>query len=227
MSASVKEIEQQRFNTAAKSLTHVLLGDQLEEEGSEDAKVDEGEESPALKIMKRDSSKLLNIENIDKETNKPKLSRLPVSPRFEEEDPTDDIKERSFRNSFFRVFYLLSNNTIFSTFIIILILGNTVTLALDRHPIDPIEFAGLELANTIFSWLFFTEMLIKLMGLGIKGYTRDRFNIFDAVIVIMSTVEMVLGWADPSASGGGGAISALRGIRLLRVFKIARSWKSF
>lgn len=70
-------------------------------------------------------------------------------------------------------------------------------------------------------------MIIKLLGLGFKGYARDRFNIFDCVIVIISTIEIVIGWADPHSGGGGGAISAFRGVRLLRVFKLARSWKSF
>lgn len=71
-------------------------------------------------------------------------------------------------------------------------------------------------------------MIIKLIGLGFKGYSRDRFNIFDCVIVVISTVEIFIDWSNPNGGGGtGGAISAFRGVRLLRVFKLARSWKSF
>lgn len=70
-------------------------------------------------------------------------------------------------------------------------------------------------------------MVIKLLGLGFKGYAADRFNLFDCAIVIFSTIENVLAWADLGAGGAGGAISAFRGVRLLRVFKLARSWKSF
>lgn len=69
-------------------------------------------------------------------------------------------------------------------------------------------------------------MVIKLIGLGLVGYSRDRFNIFDCLIVIISTVELVIGWTT-DGGGAGGAISAFRGVRLLRVFKLARSWKSF
>ena len=70
-------------------------------------------------------------------------------------------------------------------------------------------------------------MIIKLIGLGIRDYARDKFNLFDCVIVVISTVEIVLKLANIDGLSSGGAISAFRGIRLLRVFKLARSWKSF
>lgn len=79
--------------------------------------------------------------------------------------------------------------------------------------------------NQIFSWFFVAEMLIKLGGLGLKNYARDSFNLFDALLVMLSLVEMVLEFM--GKSGLGGALIAFRGIRLLRVFKLARSWTSF
>jgi hypothetical protein len=32
-------------------------------------------------------------------------------------------------------------------------------------------------------------MVLKLLGLGFKDYLRDGFNIFDALLVILSLVE--------------------------------------
>jgi hypothetical protein len=66
-------------------------------------------------------------------------------------------------------------------------------------------------------------MIIKLIGLGFKEYVKDTFNIFDAVVVALSLIELVLVGA--GIGSGGGAFSALRAVRLLRVFKLARSWK--
>jgi hypothetical protein len=43
---------------------------------------------------------------------------------------------------------------------------------------------------------------------------------------MISLIENIIVWAGIDF-GGGGAISALRAIRLLRVFKLARSWTSF
>lgn len=60
-------------------------------------------------------------------------------------------------------------------------------------------------------------MVLKLIGLGIKKYMQDGFNIFDGIIVIISMVEL--------ATDGKGGISVLRAFRLLRIFKIIRSWK--
>lgn len=34
-------------------------------------------------------------------------------------------------------------------------------------------------------------MVLKLFGLGIKVYCSDGFNIFDAIIVILSLLELV------------------------------------
>lgn len=39
-------------------------------------------------------------------------------------------------------------------------------------------------------------MLIKLAGLGIRNYARDKYNIFDALIVILSLVEMILAYTN-------------------------------
>ena len=69
-------------------------------------------------------------------------------------------------------------------------------------------------------------MIIKLLGLGVIEYKRDGFNLFDAAIVILSMVEIAVTEVIPDLSTGG-AFSAFRGVRLLRVFKLARSWTSF
>lgn len=69
-------------------------------------------------------------------------------------------------------------------------------------------------------------MVVKLIGFGPKLYVKDKFNIFDCLVVIFSIVENVIGWAGVKG-GTKGAVSAFRGVRLLRVFKLARSWTSF
>ena len=72
-------------------------------------------------------------------------------------------------------------------------------------------------------------MISKIIGLGIKNYARDKFNIFDAIIVILSLVDFALSVAMPAGetSGAEGIMSAFRALRLLRVIKLARHWKAF
>lgn len=69
---------------------------------------------------------------------------------------------------------------------------NTGVLASDRYPEDQDFVKEFELANTIFTYCFLAEMIIKLLGLGVKDYARDGFNRFDAAIVILSMVEIAL-----------------------------------
>lgn len=69
-------------------------------------------------------------------------------------------------------------------------------------------------------------MIIKLIGLGFKEYIRDTFNVFDCLLVILSVIDFVLSWIPEVNSSGSDALFAFRGIRLLRVFKLARSWTS-
>jgi hypothetical protein len=65
--------------------------------------------------------------------------------------------------------------------------------------------------------------------MGTDVYFLDKFNQFDCSIVIVSTVDMTLTFSFPNVESGGvgGAVTIFRGFRLLRIFKLARSWRSF
>ena len=69
-------------------------------------------------------------------------------------------------------------------------------------------------------------MVSKLIGLGAKNYAQDRFNIFDAIIVIISLIDFSLMMSLDDEIDNGIA-SSLRSLRLLRVVKLARRWKAF
>ena len=68
--------------------------------------------------------------------------------------------------------------------------------------------------------------MIKILGLGFREYLRDSHNWLDAFIVISSAVEFIMKYSG-QAHGAKGALTALRGFRLLRVLKLARSWTAF
>ena len=69
-------------------------------------------------------------------------------------------------------------------------------------------------------------MLVKQVGMGLKSYFRDSFNVFDCAVVVFGVIDLILLFA-LGQGGTNGAISALRAFRLLRVFKLAKSWKEF
>jgi voltage-gated sodium channel len=39
--------------------------------------------------------------------------------------------------------------------------------------------------------VFATEMVLKIMGLGFKGYFTDRYNMFDALIILLGIIELI------------------------------------
>jgi len=67
------------------------------------------------------------------------------------------------------------------------------------------------------------EMIIKLLGFGSKEYLKDKFNLFDGTIVLLSVADVVINFTlNSTTSSSNGAISAFRAFRLLRVFKLAK-----
>ena len=73
--------------------------------------------------------------------------------------------------------------------IMIIILLNTICLALDRYPEgEDFEKKTIMILNLIFTMIFSFECAVKLIGLGVKEFCVDSFNIFDLVTVLMSII---------------------------------------
>jgi len=123
--------------------------------------------------------------------------------------------------------YLLVTNTIFNVVIFCLIIGNTITLALNDYPQSDQKELRLEYCNVFFTWVFFVEMTMKMGGFGIKNYARDKFNLFDACVVVLSLVDWTISksLSEQDIGAAGDALQAFRAMRLLRVIKLARLWK--
>ena len=139
-----------------------------------------------------------------------------------------DAEQRSKKHCCYQVFYEVVISVTFNFLIYCFILANTVTLAMYRYDESERQTEILRFLNVIFVWVFFAEMVAKLIGLGVKNYVRDRFNIFDAIIVVLSLVDFALSLlVHMDDSSGSGIMSAFRALRLLRVVKLARHWKAF
>lgn len=71
-------------------------------------------------------------------------------------------------------------------------------------------------------------MIAKIIGLGIKNYALDKFNLFDCLIVVVSLLDFaLLNSQIDLVEKYDGIISAFRALRLLRVVKLARHWHAF
>jgi hypothetical protein len=65
---------------------------------------------------------------------------------------------------------------------------------------------------------------MKLIGLGIKGYFLDAYNLLDCAIVVASVVDIII---SNSSSNNTSFVSAIRAFRVISLFKLARTWRRF
>ena len=72
------------------------------------------------------------------------------------------------------------------------ILINTIALSLDRYPIQKNEEKVYDYINSVSTFIFIAEMIIKIFGLGLKTYLMDGMNLFDSVVCIVSLVEFIV-----------------------------------
>nr|XP_043065875.1 sodium channel protein para isoform X45 [Drosophila bipectinata] len=101
-------------------------------------------------------------------------------------------------------------------FITLCIVVNTMFMAMDHHDMNKEMERVLKSGNYFFTATFAIEATMKLMAMSPKYYFQEGWNIFDFFIVALSLLELGL--------EGVQGLSVLRSFRLLRVFKLAKSW---
>ncbi|XP_010218973.1 PREDICTED: sodium channel protein type 2 subunit alpha-like isoform X1 [Tinamus guttatus] len=100
--------------------------------------------------------------------------------------------------------------------ITICIVLNTLFMAMEHYPMTE-NFANLlKIGNQVFTGIFAAEMVLKIIAMDPYYYFQGGWNIFDSFIVTLSLAELFLSNVD--------GLSVLRSFRLLRVFKLAKSW---
>ncbi|CAG04966.1 unnamed protein product, partial [Tetraodon nigroviridis] len=96
--------------------------------------------------------------------------------------------------------------------ITICIVLNTLFMAMEHYPMTE-EFDNV---LSVFTGIFTAEMCLKIIALHPYYYFQEGWNIFDGIIVSLSLMELGLANVE--------GLSVLRSFRLLRVFKLAKSW---
>ncbi|KAM9444994.1 sodium channel, voltage gated, type VIII, alpha subunit a isoform 3-T3 [Clarias gariepinus] len=100
--------------------------------------------------------------------------------------------------------------------ITICIVLNTLFMAMEHYPMTPQFEHVLSVGNLVFTGIFTAEMVAKLVAMDPYYYFQEGWNIFDGFIVSLSLMELGLANVE--------GLSVLRSFRLLRVFKLAKSW---
>ncbi|KAH0501976.1 Sodium channel protein type 2 subunit alpha [Microtus ochrogaster] len=100
--------------------------------------------------------------------------------------------------------------------ITICIVLNTLFMAMEHYPMTEQFSSVLSVGNLVFTGIFTAEMFLKIIAMDPYYYFQEGWNIFDGFIVSLSLMELGLANVE--------GLSVLRSFRLLRVFKLAKSW---
>lgn len=102
----------------------------------------------------------------------------------------------------------------------VMIIGNTILLALKWYDQDDQTLLVIEIINYVFSVIFTVEAIIKLIALK-KKYFKDYWNIFDFIVVIGTWVVSIILKMDTGVDlkilG-----TLLRTLRIGRIFRIVK-----
>ncbi|XP_071550553.1 sodium channel protein 1 brain-like isoform X3 [Panulirus ornatus] len=118
---------------------------------------------------------------------------------------------------FQNMLHVVVHDAVFDLFIMLCIILNTIFLAIEHHGMSDNLKMVLEIGNRVFTAVFTLECIMKLMALS-REFFVNRWNVFDLVIVLASLLDLGLEI--------GSGLSVLRGMRLLRVLKLAQSWRT-
>ncbi|XP_072876454.1 voltage-dependent L-type calcium channel subunit alpha-1C isoform X2 [Chlorocebus sabaeus] len=91
----------------------------------------------------------------------------------------------------YKVWYVV-NSTYFEYLMFVLILLNTICLAMQHYGQSCLFKIAMNILNMLFTGLFTVEMILKLIAFKPKGYFSDPWNVFDFLIVIGSIIDVIL-----------------------------------
>ncbi|CAG7826855.1 unnamed protein product [Allacma fusca] len=115
----------------------------------------------------------------------------------------------------YKVWWLVTSQP-FEYVIFVLILINTITLAMKFHKQPDLYTKALDIMNMIFTAVFALEFVLKLAAFRFKNYFGDAWNVFDFIIVLGSFIDIV--YSEPS----GKNLISINFFRLFRVMRLVK-----
>ncbi|XP_051526097.1 voltage-dependent L-type calcium channel subunit alpha-1D [Myxocyprinus asiaticus] len=96
------------------------------------------------------------------------------------------------KNPYQYKFWYMVNSTGFEYIMFVLIILNTLCLAVQHHGQSHLFNYGMDVLNMVFTGVFTVEMILKLIAFKPRGYCVEPWNGFDALVVIGSIVDIIL-----------------------------------
>ncbi|KAM8801557.1 voltage-dependent L-type calcium channel subunit alpha-1C isoform 19-T19 [Rhynchonycteris naso] len=119
----------------------------------------------------------------------------------------------------YKVWYVV-NSTYFEYLMFVLILLNTICLAMQHYGQSCLFKIAMNILNMLFTGLFTVEMILKLIAFKPKHYFCDAWNTFDALIVVGSIVDIAITEVNSTEENSRISITFFRLFRVMRLVKL-------
>uniref|UniRef100_A0A8C5CD05 Voltage-dependent L-type calcium channel subunit alpha n=1 Tax=Gadus morhua TaxID=8049 RepID=A0A8C5CD05_GADMO len=124
------------------------------------------------------------------------------------------------KNPYQYKFWYVVNSTGFEYIMFVLIMLNTLCLAVQHYGQSATFNYVMDILNMVFTTVFTVEMFLKLIAFKPRGYFGDAWNVFDAMVVIGSIVDIVLSEIDNTEDSARISITFFRLFRVMRLVKL-------
>uniref|UniRef100_A0A4W3IAC6 Voltage-dependent L-type calcium channel subunit alpha n=1 Tax=Callorhinchus milii TaxID=7868 RepID=A0A4W3IAC6_CALMI len=135
------------------------------------------------------------------------------------------LKARPFRryipkNPYQYKFWYVVSSTGFEYIMFILIMLNTLCLAIQHYEQSKLFNYVMDILNMVFTGVFTVEMVLKLIAFKPRHYFADAWNTFDALIVVGSVVDIAITEVNSSEDSSRISITFFRLFRVMRLVKL-------
>ncbi|XP_023810553.1 voltage-dependent L-type calcium channel subunit alpha-1D isoform X6 [Oryzias latipes] len=131
------------------------------------------------------------------------------------------------KNPYQYKFWYVVNSTGFEYIMFVLIMLNTLCLAVQHYGQSALFNYVMDILNMVFTTVFTVEMFLKLIAFKPRHYFADAWNTFDALIVVGSVVDIAITEVNPTETPqvdemGNTEDSARISITFFRLFRVMR-----
>jgi len=113
-------------------------------------------------------------------------------------------------------FSKITNFKFFDNFIMIIIIMNSITIAIEYEGSSSTYSEVLKVFNYFFTAIFIIECVLKLLANGIYRYFFVGWNIFDFIVVISSIIDLII------ANVLGSNVNFIKSLQIIRVLRVMR-----
>ncbi|XP_052425510.1 voltage-dependent L-type calcium channel subunit alpha-1D-like isoform X3 [Carassius gibelio] len=124
------------------------------------------------------------------------------------------------KNPYQYKFWYVVNSTGFEYIMFVLILLNTICLAIQHYGQSELFNYVMDILNMVFTAVFTVEMLLKLIAFKPRHYFTDAWNTFDALIVVGSVVDIAITEVNNTEDSARISITFFRLFRVMRLVKL-------